>query len=176
MRQQHDVVGPLAPQLLQQANRRRELARRDVGGRVLQPCGVAAAEADHLVGPGIAPLRLAPGASDERRRRFVIAADAPVCGAEELQHVAIVGPSRRQPLEKARGAIVLPALQVDARQTDPAGAISRLDLGRAAERLLGGRDSILVESPQAEAPVRRHVRRIAIDRALHVARGRVDVA
>ena len=121
-------------------------------------------------------MRLALRADLRRGRRLIDAPEAPVRRAEELQGVAFGRRGRDEPLEESRRAIVLVALQVDARETDPARAIGRIDFGGAAERALGVFDMILIEQPQAEAPVRRRVRGVAVDRAPHVAHGIVGAA
>ena len=73
-----------------------------------------------------------------------------------------------EPLEQARSSRVLVALQIDAREPDPAGAVCRVEVGCAVERALGAFGLILIEKPEAEPPERGCEGRIGIDRPPHV--------
>ena len=169
MRHQDEIVRLLPTERFEDSDRLRKAAVDDVCRRVLQQGGVAAPERQHLVGPGVAPLRRVLRANLRRRCRLLRASELAVRRAEQLQRITFSRRRRNEPLEQSSGALILVPLQVHTREADPTGPIRGIDFGGPAECALGLCGPVLVEKPEAEAPIRRRVLRIQIDHPAHVA-------
>ena len=170
------VVGPLAPQLLEQRDRAVHPAGDEVRRRILQAHREPAPHLEHLVGPRIGPGGLRAFADRERERRFIGAADAAVRRAEQLQQVAVARTLCERPLEHVDRARLVSALQIHARQARRRRRVPRIDLGRARELALGAGQLAAIEQPEAEPPVSRRVARREIDRSPDVAQRIVAAA
>src|SRR5439155_6530544 len=168
VREQHEIVRLVLAELLENADRRIELTRDDVRRRILQEGGVPATERDHLVRPRVDPLRLALDADLESGLRFGCAIEPAIRGAEQLQSVWLCGAGSDEPLDHARRASILTALEVHARKADPAGLICGIDLSGPAERALRAFRVVPIQKPQAKMPGCGSIRRVECDRAAHV--------